>query len=286
MKSIAYHLRQDGEYFRVVVHLYAMGDDDLSSEAEVAAFIINTDSQDIELAKQVIDAWLAIRILNIRDYYNYDMNYLIDYALSHLPYKFMYPLPNESYKLIHDELNNYTPSTVADYVDSLDIAKLESDIKHSFNQQFCRVRYGGQYNSRAGLPELWFRISSVGYNWANTIYEFVTNFKNKYEVAEVSICRDAESDGTVEEVFYKAKDGATYFHMPLEEYLTEEHEHSVVFATTNSGVYRHIKSRLNGGHMLTDILSDLDAEEIYVNANLVWDRLVNQERRKCERIIS
>lgn len=284
MKSIAYHLRQDGKYFRVVVHLYAMGDDDLSSEAEVSAFIINTDSQDIKLAKEIIDAWLAMRIALIPNYQDYSMDYLIKYALSHLPYKFMVPLPLESYELIHNELGNYTVDTLQEYIDSLDIPTLQSEIKYSFNQQFCRVRYGGQYNSRAGLPELWFRISSVGYNWANTIYEFVTNFKHTHEVLEVTICRDAESDNTEDEVFYKAKDGVLYFHMPLEEYLLEEHEHSVVFASVNSGVYHYIKNSLNCGQTLSDVLADLRYVGIDFNTNLVWDRLVSQERRKCQRV--
>jgi len=284
MKSVAYHLRQDGQYFKVVVHLYAMGNDDLSSEAEVASFIISTNSQDVELAKQVIDAWLAKQITEIPLYFNYNMDYLIDYVFAHLPYKFMVSLPINTYKEIHNELGNYTLDTVEDYVDTLDISKLQLDIKHSFNQQFCRVRYGGQYNSRASLPELWFRISSVGYNWADTIYEFVTNFKNKYDVLDVSICRDAESDDTEEEVFYKAKDGALYFHMPLEEYLTEEHEHSVVFANTNSGVYHYVKSRLNGGHMLTDIVADLNYNGIDINTNSLWNRLVNQERSQCDKL--
>lgn len=284
MKSTAYHLRQDGRYFKVVVHLYAMGDDDLSSEAEVSAFIINTESDDIRLAKEVIDAWLAMRIALIPRFFEYPMDYLIDYALSHLPYKFMSPLPNGAYLKIHNELGNYTVESLLDYIDSLDIDYLQNAIKHLFNQQFCRVRYGGQYNSRAGLPELWFRISSVGYNWANTIYEFVTNFKNKHDVLEVSICRDAESDNTEDEIFYKAKDGAVYFHMPLEEYLAEEHEHSVVFSSVNSGVYRHIKSRLSHGNMLTDILADLHFDGIDVDANRVWNMFVNQERSKCAKI--
>ena len=42
----AWHLRQDGKFFPVQVHLYAMGDGDLSSEAEVASFLLKTDSED------------------------------------------------------------------------------------------------------------------------------------------------------------------------------------------------------------------------------------------------
>lgn len=285
MKSIAYHLRQDGKYFRVVIHLYAMGDEDLSSEAEVASFIIKTASDDIELAKQVIDSWLAIRILSVPRYWEYTMESVISYVLSHLPYKFMYSLPEGEYINIHNELNNYDIDNVADFVDELDIPQLHSAIEHSFNQQFCRVRYGGQYNTRFNTrPELWFRISSIGYNWANTIYEFVTNFKNAHDVEEISICRDAESDDTESETFYKAKDGALYLHMPIDEYLTEEHEHSVVFASVNSGVYRNIRSRLNMGNTLHTILSDLSYEGIDIDENRIWDQFVRDERNNCQSV--
>ena len=51
----AWHLRQDGKFFPVQVHLYAMGDGDLSSEAEVAAFLLKTNSEDKRLARRVID---------------------------------------------------------------------------------------------------------------------------------------------------------------------------------------------------------------------------------------
>ena len=42
----------------------------------------------------------------------------------------------------------------------------------SINQQFIRVRLGGQYDTNKGNNEIWFRVGSVGYNWINQIYVF------------------------------------------------------------------------------------------------------------------
>lgn len=55
-------------------------------------------------------------------------------------------------------------------------------------------------------------------------------------IDKVSICRDHESDNGYDsnepEYFYKAKDGSIYYDMPVDEFLNEEHEHSLVFSAS------------------------------------------------------
>ena len=60
--NYAWMLRQDGTAFSCTHHLYCMDDDDLSSEAECAAFILNSNSKDSKLAELIIDAWMALGI--------------------------------------------------------------------------------------------------------------------------------------------------------------------------------------------------------------------------------
>lgn len=288
----AWHLRQDGKAFPVKVHLYCMGDEDLSSEAEVAAFIVSTNSKDKDLAYTILDAWMALLIENEVSY-DADEDSIeksISSALKSLPYKFQYPLTESQLLSIHRRLNNYYDvDTLYEYVDRIKdtIEDIQEEIKLSLNQQFCRVRYGGQYNSVAGNSEVWFRISSTGYNWVNTIYIFTSSLNKQYRLSHITICRDSESDGdfgdTSKEYFYKAKDGALYKHMPIEEYLIEEHEHNPVFESVdmNRGVIDSYRKLLSQSFTPHEILRDLkeSTSDIY-NKNL-WKYLLRYERSKC-----
>ena len=287
----AWMLRQDGTSFPLIHHLYVMNDEDLSSEAEVAAFLISSQSHDIDLAEYVIDAWMALMIENSVDYNDseYEIESHILKELKNLPYRFLYPLSAEDYISIHKKLDNYSDTgSLYDFIDDvrLKINQISEDIKHSLNQQFCRVRYGGQYNSVSNNNTIWFRISSVGYNWADTIYIFASNMLRQLNIDKITICRDYESDnGDVEgkpEYFYKAKDGSVYYDMPIDEFLQEEHEHSLVFSSTdlNSGVLSTIQSELYKGCTLHEILCNLSKSGITYRKP-VWNYLVRKETSKC-----
>ena len=287
----AWMLRQDGEAFPVMNHLYVMGDEDLSSEAEVASFIINSDSKDQDLAKQVLDAWMAKLIEN---YVNYDadeseIDRSILERLSDLPYKFPYDLSKEAFLNIHKSLNNYNDiDSLYDYIDNVDanISQLSEEIKNSVNQQFCRARFGGKYDTDAGNASLWFRISSVDYNWANTIYEFTTDNYRKLKVDSIFICRDQESDygyySNQPEMFYKAKDGVYYFDMPIGEYLREDHEHSPVFSQTylGAGIFAAIRKELQKGNTMYTIKCSLAKSGIDMPRN-TWNYFKKGEHNKC-----
>ena len=287
----AWMLRQDGEAFACGHHFYVMYDEDLSSEAEVSAFLIKSNSKDQDLSRYILDAWMALLIENEVSY-DADADAIDDailVALSELPYHFQYKMSDTELLAIHKSENNYNDvDTLYDFIDSfrIHIHELSNDLAHSLNQQFCRVRYGGQYDSSAGNSSIWFRISSVGFNWVNVIYLFVASLYKSYNIEYITICRDYESDnGEVEgkpEYFYKAKDGAVYYQMPIEEYLAEEHEHNPVFSrvTLNSGVLHTIRNRLALGDTPTEIISALDRSGIDYNQNF-WNYLVRKERMKC-----
>ena len=287
----AWMLRSDNTAFPVKVHIYAMGDSDLSSEAEAASFIISTKSKDTELAETVLAAWMTLLIENVVEFDADKESILatLEDELNSLPYTFPYPLSTSEYIKIFKKYCDF--SNVDDlysYVDSVrDTAdELQSNIKQSLNQQFCRVRYGGQYDSRAGNSSIWFRISSVGFNWANNIYLFVSEHKRSLKLTDITICRDHESDNgdnfNVPEYFYKAKDGAVYYLMPIDEFLNEEHEHSLVFSTTglNSGIITTIRSKLASGSTLFEIKSAFNTASIAAPPYIV-DSLLKEEKAKC-----
>ena len=118
---------------------------------------------------------MAILIENIVPYDGEEpeIESAIESALSTLPYSFQYPLSTTELIEIHRECNQYdNVGSLYDFVDDVrsERSSLSKRIKDSLNQQFCRARYGGQYNTKRGNKELWFRISSTGYNWVNDIY--------------------------------------------------------------------------------------------------------------------
>ena len=287
----AWHLRQDGKSFPVKVHIYCMDDEDLSSEAEAASFIISTQSKDIDLAEYVLDAWMALLIENEISY-NADtreINRAISDAVSHTPYKFQYPLSATDLLAIHERQGNYQDiNTLYDFIDDIrsNINTIQTKIKRSLNQQFCRVRYGGQYNSVSGNNEIWCRVSSVNYNWADTIYIFIASMKNRYNISQVTICRDSESDGGFDnnqEYFYTAKDGTPYMHMPIDEYLAEEHEHNPVFESLdiNEGVVYTIRKSLRLGNTYKESIDMITNLGLNYNKDL-WGYFAKSERSsKC-----
>lgn len=299
MESIAYHLRQDGNIFPVITHIYCSEDGTLSGEAEAAEFIIATNSKGVELAKQVLDTWIGLKILakypNVPD--NMRVDKFIIPAIQSSQSLMEYSISDTDILTIHKECGNFANmSELKNYLADVDIQILQADMMTLLNQQFCRVRYGGIYDSH-GDPELWFRISSVGVSWTNIIYEFVTMFKNREPVECITICKDRDVPGgsaifeTIDEdvKVYKASDGELYLHMPIEEYLSEVHDTKDIFTSTNSEaciphdrIYEYIWKCLSSGEMLHDILDKLYEEGIHLDILNVWNDLTQFELQKCE----
>lgn len=94
--------------------------------------------------------------------------------------------------------------------ESLSVLKKESD------QEFMRVRYGGVYKTKAGVREIYFRISSYGFNWHDIIWQYV--YDNRNFIDYVTIVRDIASTGSGE--YYRGKNGE-YNLMPVAEFLEE-----------------------------------------------------------------
>ena len=286
----AWHLRQDGKLFPVQVHLYAMGDGDLSSEAEVAAFLLKTNSADKQLSQYVIDAWLALCLEDKVKYDDTEEDIIeaIRNLPNELPYHFAYPLTGDELVKIHIAANNFNDvDTLYEFIDKVLIEEFDDlclKIRRSINQQFCRVRIGGKLNSVRGSNSLWVRISSVGFNWRDVIYTFVTSIYRSRQISDISICRDPESDNTEVDYFYKAKDGQQYYHMPIQEYLTEEHESSPIFDATQldvgRGVYAKLWSMFQQGDTYVAATESIKEDDAIPNRDF-WSYFIRKERKQC-----
>lgn len=294
LADVAWMLRQDGKAFPCRVHLYCMGDDTLDSEAECAAFLIASGSKDVELAEEVIDTWLAFMIENevSFDADEADVDDAIIYKLSSLPYKFAYPLSNSKILNIHHKCNNYDDmDSLYDFCDRQNdrLSDIQQSIKDSINQQFSRVRYGGRLNSLGEYAgpsgSIWCRVSSLGYNWANTFYIFIANNYRKMKISSVYICRDYESDNgddyTQPDYFYKAKDGQPYYDMPISEYLQEEHEHSPVFSAQKFNVCRGVVDFVKHSLLAGKTIHETNIELHKNNVTYDMRRMLSYDRHRC-----
>lgn len=187
-------LRRDGKYISVEQHPYGTDGPDYTLEF-CEWLYTNTE---YENTRQDI-----IKFINS---YIYEDDVTIEEINDMLLTKFSSKFMNMFKSKVYSEALDYS---VESHVDEYD-----KRVNFDLNQEFCRVRFGGIYDSTT-TKECVFRISSSNYNWLNTIYEFVTNHKS--EIDEVTIVRDEEATG--EFFYYKYK--SEYFNkMPTNEFLT------------------------------------------------------------------
>ena len=198
-KSIAWMLRRDGKAIQVPVHAYGDEEDpeyilmnaewlynnteNSSTKTDIvlllAIYAVNNDCVDVSTFAQYIikNDYLQISVKFLESIYN-ELERAIDSAISS-------DYHNEEY---------YNKKVVND-----------------LNQEFCRVRAGGVYDSDGNLGDLYFRTSSSGFNWFDVIWEFVYKLYKQNKVSTVTIVRDKESTN---------EDKVYYNRMPVEEFIT------------------------------------------------------------------
>lgn len=162
----------------------------------------------------------------------------IEYVLDYLPWLFECTA-NESTRrdiaALVRAMMEHTGSSINDLFDGFDVPsqfltyvsnykettdktnkELMDAVEYDLNQEFCRTRLGGRYNSDdVAAGEIVFRISSTNFNWFNVIWDFV--YKNKRIIKLVTIVKDYESTG----VDTPYRDGREiFFRMPVEDFIT------------------------------------------------------------------
>lgn len=197
--SIAWMLRRDGKAIQVPVHAYGDEEDpeyilmnaewlynnteNSSTKTDIilllAIYAVNNDCVDVSTFAQYVikNDYLQISVKFLESIYN-ELERAIDSAISS-------DYHNEEY---------YNKKVVDD-----------------LNQEFCRVRAGGVFDSDGDLGDLYFRTSSSGFNWFDVIWEFVYKLYKQNKVSTVTVVRDRESTN---------EDKVYYNRMPVEEFIT------------------------------------------------------------------
>lgn len=119
-------------------------------------------------------------------------------------------------------INKELTDLVKDYYENLFNNNLDTVntyyqlLNKALNQEFLRVRYNGLYDSDYSNKEVFFRVSSEGFNWYDLIWEFV--FSHKEDIDFITIVTDLESTG--KEKYYSYK-GVVYNKLPINDFLTQ-----------------------------------------------------------------
>lgn len=196
----AWMIRSDGKAIPVTVHLY--GALDTPEETLYAAEWLyrNTKEASTKVAIRKLAAAYAHELNP--DAVPPEYESMLLYQMKHLPYKVM---TREFIK----ELD--LGSVSATY----DLRSINTLVNDMLNQEFLRARYGGMYDSDNPSGEMYFRISSIGYNWFPVIWDFVYN--NKSRISTVTVVKDPES--TSMRGMYLQYNGKNIGRMPVDEFI-------------------------------------------------------------------
>lgn len=292
--GVAWMLAWDGTAYPVTVHVYGAPGD---LAANIGAGL-----------------WLnqVKPTANLTDFFKACVGY---YALENIPYSgdemSKYEFNDVMFEVLADELSgngNYvgmSEEQVAEYMLSLvsnlsvdEIYDLGTDIDENsgdfinsdINEQFIRVRLNNEYNEVGGSGNgvCFFRIGSVGKDWTDQIYLFVSANKR---IKSVIVERDAESDfGTMNR---KGNRNVLINNMPREEFLSARRlpvcaskrtagiNGMILKVLSNGGSYSDIMTVKANSSRILDAYDRLRREEIklsYVNMTAPWATVANNRR--------
>lgn len=197
--SVAWMLRKDGKAIQVPVHAY--GDEEDSEYILMNAEWLYNNTSNSETKSDIINLLAVYAVNNDCIDVSTFANYIIENNYLQIKVKFLEKISNNLEKVIDLTISgkNY------------DEEYFNKKVINDLNQEFCRVRAGGAYDSDGSLGDLYFRTSSSNFNWFDIIWEFVYNLYKQNKVKTVTIVRDKES--TDEDKVY-------YNRMPVEEFIT------------------------------------------------------------------
>ena len=262
----AYMTRNDGKFFPVKVHYY--GDpEDVDSTLYAGEWLYDhTLHEGTKKAFiMLIDYWAKfLNDLEDVDTLIADIEAIIDA----MPYYFLSKKFVEAHA---EEIIKYFPM-----VKESD-KKLNDVICDELNQEFMRVRYGGMYDTDAGSRDIYFRISSSGFNWYDIIWKFV--YDHEAVIDFVTICRDEEATGVaVGQGFYKNNKGEKYFRMPSDQFIMEKGNPVIEGVDASNEVHDPVLRHLLMGGSIQGL------NELPMNAERISDRyyfIIANENRKC-----
>lgn len=237
----AWMIRNDSKIFPCIQHFYA-NENDVEETLYAAEWLYNSTRfpETKTLVLQIVAVWLQTIIVtgdSLQDAQDY---------ISQRPYLFL----SSKFLTIHYSKIICIPTK------NLSLRELCQEIATALNQEFLRARFGGMYHTIQKCDEIFFRISSVGYDWYSIIHEFLKT-STGLEIRTISIVRDEESTG-VKEAFYCK-------HMSLEEFARQDITLTVPQECGNK-MNNYIHTQLSKGKSLRYLQNlQIDADSLNLN---------------------
>ena len=166
------------------------------------------DIDNIELDKQNFK-----QVFNDNDMYNVIAGWAINISRNEVF--------NDLYNIFIEGLEKYNLNSALD-INNYEIYADNVEGYMALNEDYVRVRVGGRYdNDREDC--IYFRISSIGYDWGDNIMDIV--FKKFSNIGYITIERDMESAklNKTNHRIYKTRDGQPINHLPIKDFIYQEH---------------------------------------------------------------
>lgn len=154
---------------------------------------------------------------------------------------------------------NYSDTGV---VTKFDLEVLFELLNQKTNQEFCRFRTSKQYAGAGANKDIYFRISSVNFDWFPLIRDFVN--KNKNWIKSITIAADAQA-GKEDKIYNH--NGKLIDHMLVKEFILLEGNPIIENFDLQNGV--KLKDAYVKGNPLYWVESNKSKLEAYIDANFI-----------------
>lgn len=172
----AWMLRQDGEAFPVIQHLY--GSLECVEETLYAGEWLYKHTS-IPTTQQLVLKLVAAYGKSLHPQGDVVDN--LQQSIQEKPYIF---LTLDFVEKMAAQLPAAEPSS---------LERLNRQVTEKLNQEFLRCRLGGLYNTTPGCRDMYFRVSNPAFNWEPAILRFLETHRDEMET--VTVVWDEESTG-------------------------------------------------------------------------------------------
>ncbi len=231
--NAAWMIRNDGKAFPCVQHIYANPENvDKTLLAAEWLYANTRHDESRQLVLETVAAWMTSVSVD---------GDVISNAPNSILQKPDCPLSQEFVKAHAEEIKALS-------TEKLDLATLYGEITAELNQEFLRASYGGMYYTDASSKKMFFRISSIGFDWYKIIHSFVTS--SDFQIESIIIIRDEESADA---------ENKLYLRLPKEKFLSERPIQLAPPSKLKGGVMaREVFAHLSYGSSFRHISWDMD----------------------------
>ncbi len=170
-------IRNDGKAFPCPQYIYANAHNVGKTLFAAQWLYANTRHEESrQLAREMVAAWMA------SDSFGGDV-------VSDAPDSL---LQKPGCLLLHEFVKAHTEEIKAISTENLDLNALCREITSELNQEFLWAQYGDVHHANEPSKELFFHISSVGFDWYKILHHFITTAD--FPIEFIIIVRDEENN--------------------------------------------------------------------------------------------